>query len=399
MLDAHPYYILLKRHGYVKSTIMTPNLKRTIIQKLHLGIYSDWIYIVIILLCTFLFLAFFFNAWSSTVFLGEVFSSLSGAAIVAIITLFLLDGQTKSENETEQNSAIFRKKLEIYQEFLNSLNSIVANKILSDSDKINLQFQVAYISIHTESKRLKAISGQVNSIIRKLELENPIKNNIYDELYKLSVEIHNELYNNKWDSDNSDLQSAIQNFACLRVSERNDHTYKKLLWLEDSVSLYPLRTRIVGYKDLVIKIDILTLIKSQYGLTSSEMNVVVHIENDMSGSIYLYTDEQTEEGLQQILHEKTLWRYKHELKCQNTLLDVHYIKNIAVLCAFEKDSPEESYLKCLYDALGMMYPLWWENGMNISRRKIGSSTNEIQVLLSFQKEDGTIGTVIDESII
>ena len=153
---------------------MIPDLKRIIIQKLHLGIYSDWIYIVIMLLCTFLFLAFFFNAWPSTVFLGEVFSSLSGAAIVAIITLFLLDGQTKSENETEQNSAIFRKKLEIYQEFLKSLNTIVANKTLSDCDKINMQFQIAYISIHTESKRLKTISEQVNSIIRKLELENPV---------------------------------------------------------------------------------------------------------------------------------------------------------------------------------------------------------------------------------
>ena len=80
---------------------MASNLKHTIVKKLHLGIYSDWIYIVIMLLCIFLFLAFFFNAWPSTVFLGEIFSSLSGAAIVAIITLFLLDGQTKSENETE----------------------------------------------------------------------------------------------------------------------------------------------------------------------------------------------------------------------------------------------------------------------------------------------------------
>lgn len=378
---------------------MIPNLKRAMAQKLHRGIYSDGIYIVILLLSIFLFLAFFFNAWPSTIFLGEVFSSLSGAAIVAIITLFLLDGQTKSENETERNSAIFRKKLEIYQEFLNSIKSIVANKTLSDSDKINMQFQVAYISIHTEPKRLKTISEQVKAIIRKLELESPIKNNIYDELHKLSIEIHNELYNSKWMDDNLDLQSAIQNFACLRVPERNNRTYKKLLWLEDSVSLYPLETRIVGYKDLKISIDIIQLIKSQFGLLSSKMNIVVHMENDMSGSIYLYTEDQTEEGLQQILHESTLWRYKQELKCQNALLDVRYIKNVAVLCSFEKGTSKERYLKCLYDTLGMMYSLWWQEGMNISRRKIGSLSNEIQVLLSFQKEDGTIGSIIDETII
>ncbi len=376
------------------------NLRRLVSEKLHLGIYSDWIYIVILLLCTFLFLAFFFNAWPETVFLGEVFSTLSGAAIVAIITLFLLDGQTKSENETVQNSAIFKKKLDIYQDFLKSLNSIVANKKLSDSDKINMQFQVAYISIHTESKRLKTISEQVNSIIRKLELENPIKNNIYDELYKLSVEFHNELYSNKWNADNADLQSAIQNFACLRISEKNDDTYKRLLWLEDSISLYPFKIRIVGYKDLEITLNILPQIRDAYKLTSSKMHIVVHIESNMSGSIYLFTDEQNKDGLQQILSKKELWKYaKNEINYQNTLLDVQYIRGVAMLCSFGSGTTEQKYLECLYDTIGMMYPIWWESGMTISRRKARAKNNEIQVLLSFQKEDGTIGTVTDESMI
>ena len=308
-------------------------------------------------------------------------------------------GKQNQRMRLSRTLQIFRKKLEIYQEFLNSLKLIVANKTLSDSDKINMQFQVAYISIHTESKRLKTISEQVKSIIRKLELENPIKNNIYDELYKLSVEIHNELYNSKWNADNLDLQSAIQNFACLRVSEGSNQTYKKLLWIEDSISLYPLETRIVGDKSLEISIDILPAVRLKYGLISSKMNIVVHMESDMSGSIYLYTEDQTEEGLQQILREKTLWRYKQPLKCQNALLDVRYVKNVAVLCAFEKDTSEEHYLKCLYDTLGMMYLLWWKSGMNISRRKVGSLSNEIQVLVSFQKESGAIGTVIDETII
>ncbi len=376
------------------------NVRRLVSEKLHLGIYSDWIYIVILLLCTFLFLAFFFNAWPETVFLGEVFSTLSGAAIVAIITLFLLDGQTKSENETVQNSAIFKKKLEIYQDFLKSLNSIVANKKLSDSDKINMQFQVAYISIHTESKRLKTISEQVNSIIRKLELENPIKNNIYDELYKLSVEFHNELYSNKWNADNADLQLAIQNFACLRISEKNDDTYKKLLWLEDSISLYPFEIRMVGYKDMKITLNILPQIRDAYKLTSSKMHIVVHIESNMSGSIYLFTDEQNKDGLQQILSKKELWKYaKNEINYQNTLLDVQYIRSVAMLCSFGSGTTEQKYLECLYDTIGMMYPIWWESGMTISRRKARAKNNEIQVLLSFQKEDGTIGTVTDESMI
>lgn len=377
---------------------MFQKIKHIIVQVLHLSRYTDWVFAVLVLLSVFLFLAFFFEAWPSTAFLGEVFSSLSGAAIVAIITLLLLDGQAKSENEIQQNTAIFRKKLEIYQEFLKSLNIVVVNRNLTDDDKINLQFQVAYISIHTDSKRLRTISEQVNSIIRKLELDNPINDNIYNELYRLSLEFHNELYYDKWNADNVDLQSAIQNFSCLGIAQNNKNIYKRLLWLEDSVSLYPVKSRIIGDKYIHIKIDILPEIKSMWRLTSSEMNIVLYLDADLSGSIYLYTDEHTKEGLQQILGNEVLWRYKGELEYQNVLLGVQYVRNAVVLCNIEKNSTEEQCLKYLYDTLGMMYAIWWRDGMEISRRKIGSTTNEVQVLVSFQKDDGTIGTVIDENI-
>ena len=374
-------------------------IKQILDNRIRPSKYYEWLFTVSVLLCTFLFLAFFFDAWPSTVFLGEIFSSLSGAAIVAVITLLLLEGQTKSENEVQQNTAIFRKKLEIYQEFLKNLNVIVVKRKLSEEDKVNLQFQVAYISIHTDSKRLKTISEQVNSIIRKMELKNPINDNIYNELYQLSLEFHNELYNDKWDVGNDDMQSAIQNFSCLGVGETNEVIYKRLLWLEDSVSFYPVNTRIVGGKDLHIRIAILPEVKERWQLVSSEMNIVVHLEKDLSGKIYLYTDDQTEVGLRKILSDRTLWNYSGALAFQNALLGVGHIKNVAVLCEFEVASAEDKCLKCLYDTLGMMNVIWWREGMKISRRKIGSTNNEIQVLLSFQKENGTIGTVIDEKII
>lgn len=378
---------------------MFQKVKHIVIRMFRLSRYTDWVFAVLILLSVFLFLAFFFDAWPSTAFLGEVFSSLSGAAIVAIITLLLLDGQAKSENDIQQNTAIFRKKLEIYQEFLNALNIVVVNRNLTDKDKVNLQFQVAYISIHTDSKRLKTISEQVNSIIRKLELDNPINDNIYNELYRLSLEFHNELYCDKWDAGNVDLQSAIQNFSCLGITENNKESYKRLLWLQDSVSLYPIKSRIVGDRYMHVKIGILPEIKSKWQLTSSVMNVVLRLDADFSGSIYLYTDEQTKEGLMEILGNKELWKYEGELECQNALLGVHHVRNVALLCGFKKDSTADKDLKCLYDTLAMMNALWWREGMKITRRKIGSTTNELQVLLSFQKANGTIGTVIDENII
>ena len=377
---------------------MTSNLKQRIIRFLHPSIYSLWIIAVSALLVIFLFLAFFFEAWQSSAFLGEIFSSLSGAAVVAIITLLLLEGQTRSEKELQQNSAIFRKKLEIYQEFLNSLNQIVVNKQLSDNDKINMQFQVAYISIHTQSKRLKIISEQVNNIIHKLELKNPINGNIYTELYRLAVEFHNELYNDNREAGTADLQSALENFSCLGVTKTNNRTYKKLLWLEDSISFYPVKTRIMGSKDLLITANITSTVKSAHTLSSSQMNIVVHLENNMSGSIYLYTDLQTKESLMEILTNKTLWQYNKDMTYENAILDTHYIPDVAVVCTFDSETSSEKHLNCLYDTLAMMHKIWWSNNMKILRRNTASDGNEIQALISFQKENGDSGTVIDNNL-
>ena len=103
--------------------------------------------------------------------------------------------------------------------------------------------------------------------------------------------------------------------------------------------------------------------------------------------------------MQQILGNETLWRYRGKLDCQNALLGVQHIKNVAELCNLKKGTTEEQCLRYLYDTLGMMYAIWWREGMNISRRKIGSNADEIQVLVSFHKDGGKIGTVIDEKII
>ncbi len=70
----------------------------------------------------------------------------------------------------------------------------------------------------------------------------------------------------------------------------------------------------------------------------------------MSGSISSY--------ILKIKHKKDyskfclrmLWRYKHQLKCQMYQLITLY-RNVVVLCAFEKETSAERYLKCLYDIL------------------------------------------------
>ena len=354
------------------------------------------------LLFVFLSLAFLSNAWEEENFFNNIFSSMLGAAIVAVITLILLKGQTRSENEKEQNSAIFKKKLEVFQNFLVVLNEVATKKELSESDKIRLQFQIAQLSVHTESKRLKVISKHVNSIVRKLDLMQPIQNSIYDELLKVSVEFHNELYKDDLAADNEDLLLAIRNFSCLKVPERNENAYKLLAWLQDSISLYPLRTRIFGYNDLVVSVEILPEIRKKYNLAASVVNIVVHVRSNLSGYICLFTDDQEDTSLQQIfMKENGLWKYgkTDTMKSRKkVLLDYKIVRNASVLCGLKENSSDNHYLTCLYDTIAMMYPIWYQEGLYIPRRKVNSSINELQVI-SFKRGNEDIGTVIDEDIL
>lgn len=362
-----------------------------------------------------LLIAFFLTAskaWPENTFLSEVFAGLFGAAIVAIITMLLLEDQTKSESEKDRQTMIFQKKLEIYQTFLSSLNTIVANKHISDIDKINLQFQVAYISIHTESARLKAISEQVVSIIHKLELDNnePIDNNVYTELCKMSVEFHNELYDNKWTTIDPNLQTAIKNFDCLKIPERKKDIYKRLLWVEDCISLYPLKTQIIGYSHLIIKIHILPKVVNECTLSSD--NLFLWLKTSVrSGDLYMYIENDTQGNeisrildFVRIAKTNILEERKKELskkpkeesakalkfienllegnhKKEEQLLDTSVIKNAVKYVDYNRNMNPNSDIICIYDLLDYLSPIWVEENCAIVRRNIKASTdNQLQII-------------------
>lgn len=392
--------------------------------------FKHWkLFVVVgVLLIAFFLIAFLSKAWPENTFLSEVFAGLFGAAIVAIITLLLLEDQTKSESEKDRQTMIFQKKLEIYQTFLSSLNTIVANKHISDIDKINLQFQVAYISIHTESARLKAISKQVVSIIRKLELDEnePIDNNVYTELCKMSVEFHNELYDNKLTTIDSDLQAAIRNFDCLKIPERKKHIYGRLLWIADCISLYPLETQIFGYKNLIIKINILPKVIDFYKLSSKSLyiwllpddrdyvktgDVYMYIENDpqkkelpkileivknakrgeLKKIVKRLEEQQTDKQDNALEFIKSILErpYDYERdsedlnKYKDILLDTSVdisAKQVVKYVSYDRTKNPNSDVICIYDLLYFLSPIWVEKDCVIVRRDINSpKDNNLQI--------------------
>lgn len=106
----------------------------------------------------------------------QVFAAIIGVIITAIITQVLLNGQSEvQEKLLQQQKTIeldreiqakrYGEKLRIYQEFLQKLCDVVKDGVVTKEEARELQFQTAYITMHTAPERIEKISQCVKTII------------------------------------------------------------------------------------------------------------------------------------------------------------------------------------------------------------------------------------------
>lgn len=132
----------------------------------------------------------------------QLLAACLGAIVTALITGLLLKSQTKQQHELQQEQAkqqqelqicqneaqtklqeqmaknellreketkVYEEKLHIYKEYLKKLCDVVKDRQLSNEEKIELQFQTAYITMHTkEDLHVKEISNSTSEILKLL---------------------------------------------------------------------------------------------------------------------------------------------------------------------------------------------------------------------------------------
>lgn len=123
------------------------------------------------LLALFVGVATLSGSWPGSDASAQILSALAGAVVAAIITLFLLLGQTSSEEKKERNTKVFEEKLQIYQDFLHCLYDVIKDGKVTKEEAIQLEFQTSYITMHTDSDRIKEIAKQVKTIVDSLNDE------------------------------------------------------------------------------------------------------------------------------------------------------------------------------------------------------------------------------------
>ena len=97
-------------------------------------------FIQIILLAIAAFAAFFFiyvnipQQNGIQLYFMDIFNSLMGAVVVALVTASIFIFQRRIESDDEKNRAIYEKKLELYEELASKLNEIIQDKKVSDAE-------------------------------------------------------------------------------------------------------------------------------------------------------------------------------------------------------------------------------------------------------------------------
>ena len=342
----------------------------------------------VILFVVFVGMAFYFKDWVENELGAQLFAALAGAAIVAIITQVLLKSQSEAENEKEQNKAKFSEKLTSYNHFLNTLNQIVKKGHLSAEDEADVQFQLLNVNLHTSSENTLILCRNLNDIIRKLKVEQPLEYDMWNELYSIENVFHNELYQVSRPID--DL--LTQELNSLRAPETYRNADRTLAFVQDSLSLCPdlIVTKRIGYRHLKITIPRLEEYRKEIGAKHVILIISVN-SSDMKGTIYLSTDGDIN-SLQKIIDSPEYLRYgkgRDELSENKKLIFVgtERMDNVVELIHLKSDSDNLEYLKMTYLSMDLLCALWWDKEKEIKRRDFEQKDNLSSVQIFRYPED------------
>jgi hypothetical protein len=188
----------------------------------------------------------------------QISGALLEAVVTALITYFLLTGQTTQEEIKERQVKIFEKKQEVYHSFLEELKRIIqdgeitisiqgkkANLDKNVDELKDLMFQLGYLQMHTEEKKADDIFEGVAKIIQLMNDFNSEKENkqallpefyasIADELFKIISILKSDLYGKEIRPfDKQRFQAILQECDLfIENQEFNKHDIQKYFWDE-----------------------------------------------------------------------------------------------------------------------------------------------------------------------
>lgn len=128
---------------------------------------SFWFVGLIFLILLFLFSAVIFEIWEFKIVPIELFGALTGVVVTAVVTLFLLQGQSNQEMRRETFVKIFEQKIHVYSEFTEKMWNMVHNDEVNKEKLLDLRSvcfdKLVFYLNNDQIKELNHYVKQINS--------------------------------------------------------------------------------------------------------------------------------------------------------------------------------------------------------------------------------------------
>ena len=164
--------------------------------------------------------AWFFQVFTDLEIASRLMAAILGVVITAIITQLLLQGQTDKEEHLRKNqqewqekqaqkseewrlkhdrsNVVFGEKLKIYQKFLDTLYNAVKDGELTESEKLELQYQTSLVAMHCEPENIQKLSEAVKQVITVVcepsKKRSPNENALLKTLFDVVEALRKDLY-------------------------------------------------------------------------------------------------------------------------------------------------------------------------------------------------------------
>ena len=185
---------------------------------------TTWQYWVLLFALLVLGASIIFQIFNVDTLLNRLYGSIIGVVLTAIVTVFLLQGQTQSQEKREKSVKVFEKKQLVYHDFLVHLDRILQDGKLAIPERgsdepnelIELILQLGYIKLHTQEAHTRAITEQVTKILgilrqeqmQGVDSERTFYKSLAEEIFLLVTIMRRDLYDHNEQLDDSSEKLA-----------------------------------------------------------------------------------------------------------------------------------------------------------------------------------------------
>lgn len=186
---------------------------------------TTWQYWVLLFALLVIGASIIFQIFNVDTLLNRLYGSLIGVVLTAIVTVFLLQGQTQSQEKREKSVKVFEKKQLVYHDFLVHLDRILQDGKLAIPERgsdepnelIELILQLGYIKLHAQEAHTRAITEQVTKILgilrqeqmQGVDSERTFYKSLAEEIFLLVTIMRRDLYDHNEQLGDSSEKLAV----------------------------------------------------------------------------------------------------------------------------------------------------------------------------------------------